>query len=99
MAPTDSFGQDVPEKWESNEVRQVKAQSDDVFHGMSNEKVWMLVRRWDKEIYVLKRTSDLAGSRKKYDAHRSKDARFSPNKLRSQMERSYRDIVRANHGC
>lgn len=84
----------MPGKWDTNEVRQSKAQFGDVVEGMSNEEVWTLVRRWDKEIYVLKRTSDLVDPGTKYDAHRSKDARFSPNKLRSQIERSYRGIVR-----
>ena len=55
MSGTDSFGQpkDLPRKWESNEVRQVKAQHETAVHGMSNEEVWTLVRRWDKVLFSM----------------------------------------------
>lgn len=52
----DSFGQDIPGRWESNETRQAKAQHMDAVKGMSNEEVWTLVRRWDK---VYRRISEL----------------------------------------
>ena len=42
---------------------------------------------------MLKRTSELDRQEETYDARKSTDPQFSPNKLRSQIERSYRDVV------
>ncbi|KAJ4294033.1 hypothetical protein N0V90_007722 [Kalmusia sp. IMI 367209] len=59
--------------------------------GMDDEEVWRLVRRWDKETYVLKKTSDK--NTRKYDLRVSRSAQFAPNKLRGQMERYYINIA------
>ncbi|KAH8204192.1 hypothetical protein TruAng_001612 [Truncatella angustata] len=55
--------------------------------GVDNEDVWLWIRRFNKQIFCLKRTSKpLIGG---LDLNVAEDEEFSPNKLRSQFERLY----------
>ncbi|OIW26667.1 hypothetical protein CONLIGDRAFT_663037 [Coniochaeta ligniaria NRRL 30616] len=59
--------------------------------GMENETLWMLVRRFDKQMYHVKATpfSPPGG----LDLNIADDEEFSPDKLRTSIERFYMNIV------
>ncbi|OJJ35914.1 hypothetical protein ASPWEDRAFT_69172 [Aspergillus wentii DTO 134E9] len=58
--------------------------------GLSNEDVWMLVRRFNKTYYV-KAQHDVPLQR--LDLNRGENEEFSPDKLRATLERLYTTII------
>ncbi|OOF99961.1 hypothetical protein ASPCADRAFT_161319 [Aspergillus carbonarius ITEM 5010] len=59
--------------------------------GLSNEDLWMLLRRFNKQIYYVKAVPDPPLQR--LDLNRAEDEQFSPDKLRATLERFYTTIV------
>ncbi|RAK98293.1 DUF3292 domain-containing protein [Aspergillus ibericus CBS 121593] len=59
--------------------------------GLSNEDLWMLIRRFNKQIYYVKAVPDPPLQR--LDLNRAEDEQFSPDKLRATLERFYTTIV------
>ncbi|KAK6812134.1 hypothetical protein RU639_012080 [Aspergillus parasiticus] len=59
--------------------------------GLSNEDLWMLIRRFNKQIYYVKAVPDAPLQR--LDLNRAEDEHFSPDKLRATLERFYTTIV------
>ncbi|KAK8097410.1 hypothetical protein PG984_016549 [Apiospora sp. TS-2023a] len=59
--------------------------------GMSNEDYWVLVRRFDNQIFTLKETVKPLSSG--LDFNLADDASFEPKKLRSQFERLYMGVL------
>jgi len=59
--------------------------------GLPNEELWTLVRRFNKQMYHVKATNDpmLAG----LDLINVDEAEFSPDKLRSNIERLYMTVI------
>ncbi|KAN0060926.1 hypothetical protein ACQY0O_006660 [Thecaphora frezii] len=62
-----------------------------VLHGMKNESLWMLVRRFNKQTYRVKAvdSTDPTG----LDCYISRHEEFSPDKLKSTLERLYITVV------
>ncbi|KAG0159370.1 hypothetical protein PDIDSM_6892 [Penicillium digitatum] len=54
--------------------------------GLSNEDLWMLIRRFDKQVYRVKAVPDAPIQR--LDLTRKDDDEFSPDKLRATLERA-----------
>ncbi|EHA51139.1 hypothetical protein MGG_10048 [Pyricularia oryzae 70-15] len=64
---------------------------DNLIAGIDNEDLWTFVRRFDKQVFFLKETSDaLVGG---LDLYLADGAEFSANKLRSQFERLYMGMI------
>ncbi|PKY08535.1 hypothetical protein P168DRAFT_286645 [Aspergillus campestris IBT 28561] len=62
-----------------------------IVSGLSNEDLWMLIRRFNKQIYCVKSVPEsLAQS---LDLNRAADEDFSPDKLRATIERFYTVVV------
>ncbi|KAJ5924709.1 hypothetical protein N7466_008896, partial [Penicillium verhagenii] len=59
--------------------------------GLSNEDLWMLIRRFDKQVYCVKAAPN--APLQKLDLTRSCDEEFSPEKLRTTLERFYTTVV------
>ncbi|KAJ5773841.1 hypothetical protein N7457_008737 [Penicillium paradoxum] len=59
--------------------------------GLSNEDLWMLIRRFDKQIYHVKAVQDTASQ--KLDLNRTENEQFPPEKLRITLERFYTSVV------
>ncbi|KAB5575305.1 hypothetical protein GE09DRAFT_590991 [Coniochaeta sp. 2T2.1] len=59
--------------------------------GMDNETLWMLVRRFDKQMYHVKATPFQPPGG--LDLNIADDEEFSPDKLRTSIERFYMNIV------
>ncbi|OGE50551.1 hypothetical protein PENARI_c016G11751 [Penicillium arizonense] len=59
--------------------------------GLSNEDLWMLIRRFDKQVYRVKAVPD--APLQNLDLTRTDDDEFSPDKLRATMERFYITVV------
>ncbi|CAG8233259.1 unnamed protein product [Penicillium salamii] len=59
--------------------------------GLSNEDLWMLIRRFDKQVYRVKARPDAPLQR--LDLTRTDDDEFSPDKLRATLERFYITVV------
>ncbi|KAJ5723438.1 hypothetical protein N7488_001473 [Penicillium malachiteum] len=59
--------------------------------GLSNEDLWMLLRRFDKQVYNVKATP--TAPLQNLDLTRSEDDEFSPDKLRATLERFYTTVV------
>ncbi|KAL4973929.1 hypothetical protein BDW66DRAFT_140986 [Aspergillus desertorum] len=72
--------------WGSSETVQER-----IVPGLSNEDLFMLIRRFNKQVYNVKAVSDapLQG----LDLVRAEDDHFSPDKLRATLERFYTTIV------
>ncbi|RAL07098.1 DUF3292 domain-containing protein [Aspergillus homomorphus CBS 101889] len=62
-----------------------------VVSGLSNEDLWMLIRRFNKQIYYVKAMPEAPLQR--LDLNRAEDEQFSPDKLRATLERFYTTIV------
>ncbi|PYI21218.1 hypothetical protein BO99DRAFT_380649 [Aspergillus violaceofuscus CBS 115571] len=62
-----------------------------VVSGLSNEDLWMLIRRFNKQIYYVKALPEAPLQR--LDLNRAEDEQFSPDKLRATLERFYTSIV------
>ncbi|CDM33904.1 hypothetical protein CBS147339_7691 [Penicillium roqueforti] len=65
--------------------------------GLSNEDLWMLIRRFDKQMYRVKAVPDV--SLQKLDFTREDDDEFSPDKLRATIERFYTTVVVGLTNC
>ncbi|PYH93650.1 hypothetical protein BO71DRAFT_484433 [Aspergillus ellipticus CBS 707.79] len=59
--------------------------------GLENDDLWMLIRRFNKQIYYVKAVPDAPMQR--LDLNRAEDEQFSPDKLRATLERFYTTIV------
>ncbi|KAL3485667.1 hypothetical protein BJX62DRAFT_216808 [Aspergillus germanicus] len=59
--------------------------------GLSNEDLFLLIRRFNKQIYNVKAVPDAPLQR--LDLNRAEDDYFSPDKLRATLERFYTTIV------
>ncbi|OQD89529.1 hypothetical protein PENANT_c002G08742 [Penicillium antarcticum] len=59
--------------------------------GLSNEDLWMLIRRFDQQVYRVKAMPDTP--LQNLDLTRTDDDEFSPDKLRATMERFYITVV------
>ncbi|KAL4803079.1 hypothetical protein BDV18DRAFT_163604 [Aspergillus unguis] len=59
--------------------------------GLSNEDLFLLIRRFNKQIYNVKSVPDAPLQR--LDLNRAEDDHFSPDKLRATLERFYTTIV------
>ncbi|KAJ5189101.1 Protein of unknown function DUF3292 [Penicillium cf. griseofulvum] len=59
--------------------------------GLSNEDLWMLIRRFDKQIYHVKAVHDTAALN--LDLNRTENEQFPPEKLRMTLERFYTSVV------
>ncbi|KAL4796699.1 hypothetical protein BDV19DRAFT_360273 [Aspergillus venezuelensis] len=70
-------------------------QSDDIHErivpGLSNEDLFLLIRRFDKQIYNVKAVQD--SPPQNLDLNRAEDDHFSPDKLRATLERFYTTII------
>ncbi|GLA69221.1 hypothetical protein AtubIFM55763_008404 [Aspergillus tubingensis] len=62
-----------------------------IVSGISNEDLWMLIRRFNKQIYYVKAVPHSPLQR--LDLNRAEDEQFSPDKLRATLERFYTTIV------
>ncbi|KAK7941541.1 uncharacterized protein PG986_013928, partial [Apiospora aurea] len=62
-----------------------------LMEGMSNDDYWVLVRRFDNQIFTLKETVKPLASG--LDFNLAEGAAFEPNKLRSQFERLYMGVL------
>ncbi|KAJ5749201.1 uncharacterized protein N7511_010897 [Penicillium nucicola] len=65
--------------------------------GLSNEDLWMLIRRFDKQVYRVKAVSD--APLQNLDLTRTDDDEFSPDKLRATLERFYITVVVGLTSC
>ncbi|EAW09845.1 DUF3292 domain-containing protein [Aspergillus clavatus NRRL 1] len=59
--------------------------------GLSNEDLWMLIRRFNKQIYCVKAVPNAPLQR--LDLNRAEDENFSPDKLRATLERFYTTVI------
>ena len=59
--------------------------------GLPNEDLWTLVRRFNKQMYHVKATD--ANPPGGLDLNIVEDEEFSPDKLRSNMERLYMTVI------
>ncbi|EKV06602.1 hypothetical protein Pdw03_3592 [Penicillium digitatum] len=59
--------------------------------GLSNEDLWMLIRRFNKQIYHVKAVHDTATLN--LDLNRTQNEQFPPEKLRMTLERFYVSVV------
>lgn len=58
-----------------------------VIGGLANEELWTLIRRFDKQVFYVKAVQDTPLAN--LDMNIADDEEFSPDKLRSQLERMY----------
>ncbi|CAI7664546.1 unnamed protein product [Penicillium glandicola] len=65
--------------------------------GLSNEDLWMLIRRFDKQVYRVKAIPDAPVQ--KLDLTRKDDDEFSPDKLRATLERFYITVIVGLTSC
>ncbi|KAJ5103492.1 hypothetical protein N7532_004021 [Penicillium argentinense] len=59
--------------------------------GLSNQDLWMLLRRFDKQVYNVKAVPN--APLQNLDLTRAGDDEFSPDKLRATVERFYTSVV------
>ncbi|KAK1144456.1 hypothetical protein N8T08_005328 [Aspergillus melleus] len=71
--------------------RSNKVQEEELAEGLSNEDLWMLIRRFNKQIYYVKATQDTTQS--VLDLNRAEDEQFPPEKLRMTIERFYTSVI------
>ncbi|KAJ1032687.1 hypothetical protein NDA16_000709 [Ustilago loliicola] len=65
-----------------------------VLHGMKNESLWLLVRRFNKQTYRVKALEDDNKKAKKdFDMYISNQEEFQPDKLKATFERFYITVV------
>ncbi|KAB8230515.1 DUF3292 domain-containing protein [Aspergillus alliaceus] len=103
IGPTEShalaqIGQDekglAQEASDTNEVTDLgweQSPEGQIVAGLSNEDLWMLIRRFNKQLYYVKAVPDAPLQR--LDLNRAEDEHFSPDKLRATLERFYTTIV------
>ncbi|KAH7100916.1 hypothetical protein BKA62DRAFT_705284 [Auriculariales sp. MPI-PUGE-AT-0066] len=61
-----------------------------LFEGIDNEHIWLLVRRFNKQLFHVKARDDIAGD---LDLNIRPDEEFSPKKMRANVERLYMTVV------
>ncbi|OOQ82934.1 hypothetical protein PEBR_36955 [Penicillium brasilianum] len=66
-------------------------QAEPLIAGLSNEDLWMLIRRFDKQVYCVKALPE--APLQNLDLTRADDDEFSPDKLRATIERFYTTII------
>ncbi|EYE98908.1 uncharacterized protein EURHEDRAFT_373989 [Aspergillus ruber CBS 135680] len=59
--------------------------------GLSNEDLWMLIRRFNKQIYYVKAAEE--APQKALDLNRAEDEKYPPEKLRITLERFYTSVI------
>lgn len=84
--PVQSEGQEYKETIDIGWGQQLDI-DDQITAGLSNEDLWMLLRRFDKQLYYVKTTP--TAPLQKLDLRRAEDEEFSPDKLRATLERFY----------
>jgi hypothetical protein len=62
-----------------------------VFEDISNEDVWLLMRRFNKTLFHVKATDTVPVGG--LDLEVSPEEKFAPNKMRSQIERMYMTVI------
>ena len=62
-----------------------------IIEGVNNEDIWMLVRRFNKQLFHVNAVDDVPGD---LDLHIRTDEEFSPDKMRGNIERLYMTVVR-----
>ncbi|CBQ70600.1 conserved hypothetical protein [Sporisorium reilianum SRZ2] len=62
-----------------------------VLHGMKNESLWLLVRRFNKQTYRVKVLADAKD--RDFDMYISNQEEFQPDKLKATFERFYVNVV------
>ncbi|KIP10066.1 hypothetical protein PHLGIDRAFT_22447 [Phlebiopsis gigantea 11061_1 CR5-6] len=67
-----------------------KAVPSPLVHGLSNDDLYTLVRRFNKQIFHVKAVDDVPGL---LDLEVSEDEEFSPDKLRATLERLYMTVI------
>ena len=85
----------VQQGHEEGEVRdmgwQTKRPDDSLVGGLSNDDLWTLIRRFDKQMYHVKVTEGpLLGG---LDLEIADEDEFSPDKLRANVERLYMTVI------
>ncbi|KAF7182921.1 hypothetical protein CNMCM7691_002665 [Aspergillus felis] len=68
-----------------------KATKETLSLGLSDEDLWMLIRRFNKQIYHVKAAANTASEG--LDLNRAQDEQFPPEKLRITIERFYMSVV------
>ncbi|KAF4181424.1 hypothetical protein CNMCM7927_000660 [Aspergillus lentulus] len=68
-----------------------KATADTLTQGLSDEDLWMLIRRFNKQIYHVKAAANTASE--DLDLNRAQDEQFPPEKVRITIERFYTSVV------
>lgn len=63
-----------------------------VLHGMKNESLWLLVRRFNKQTYRVKAIEE-ASPKTDFDMYISNKEEFQPDKLKATFERMYVNVV------
>ena len=63
-----------------------------VLHGMKNESLWLLVRRFNKQTYRVKALEETS-PKKDFDMYISNKEEFQPDKLKATFERLYVNVV------
>ncbi|SNX82582.1 uncharacterized protein MEPE_01288 [Melanopsichium pennsylvanicum] len=63
-----------------------------VLHGMKNESLWLLVRRFNKQTYRVKALED-SSPKTEFDMYISSKEEFQPDKLKATFERLYVNVV------
>lgn len=63
-----------------------------VLHGMKNESLWLLVRRFNKQTYRVKALEEQS-PKQDFDMYISNKEEFQPDKLKATFERFYVNIV------
>ncbi|KAL4894858.1 hypothetical protein BDV59DRAFT_164965 [Aspergillus ambiguus] len=82
-----SNGKALDISWKSSS----RTVDEDIVSGLSNEDVWMLIRRFNKQIYYVKAISDAPSG--ELDLNRAEDEQFPPEKLRMTLERFYMSVL------
>lgn len=86
-SPARITGREVTDTgWDTN-----PKEVDHLVEGISNEEIWMLVRRLNKMVFHIKHASRVSPDG--LDLAVAPDMEFSPNKFRSQLERFYMGVI------
>ncbi|KAL2844135.1 hypothetical protein BJY01DRAFT_215180 [Aspergillus pseudoustus] len=96
FSPDDEVKGLAHEAGETEEVSDIGWGKSDIIEerivpGLSNEDLFLLIRRFNKQIYNVKAVPEAPLQR--LDLNRAEDDHFSPDKLRATLERFYTTIV------
>ncbi|KZW01231.1 hypothetical protein EXIGLDRAFT_666523 [Exidia glandulosa HHB12029] len=61
-----------------------------LIEGVANDEIWMLVRRFNKQLFHVKAVDNVPGN---LDLHTANDEEFSPDKMRANIERLYMTVI------